>query len=387
MNKTSISLTVMLLVFLTTAPFIRGDSYGAGEPSGAAETSADSGEDDWDEFDEPPQVEFNPADIRQIGVRGVSLRKKRIYRTIRTAGMVGADERYVRRVTTRVSGWIEKLYADYEGKPVKKGEPIAEIYSPELVATQEEFLLALSWDDDPVPNGGAYDRMIQRDARKILDAARRRLAYWDVTPAQIAALERDRTLRRTITLYAPSDGFVRNKKVDEGARVGAGQPLMEIVDLSRVWILADIYVSEMAFVRVGQKAVITMSAFPGEPLESTITYIYPTLESATRTTQVRFEVPNRDLKLKPMMFSDVEIKVDLGTRWVLPADAVIETGREQIVYVDMGEGAYRPRKVRIGVRAGNFREVISGLRPGETVAAGANFLLDSEAQLRGIFPE
>ena len=338
--------------------------------------------------EEAPQVEITPEQQQLIGVKTVKVSLKPLQKVIRTVGRIEADERKQATVNTKIEGWIEKLYVDYTGRYVKKGEPLAEIYSPELLATQQEFLGVLKWATQPgdKKKDDTLGLMIAKDANAALDAARERLRLWDISEAQIKHIEQTRKAVRTLTLYSPVSGFVTQKMAVQGMKVMPGEKLFDIADLSTLWIIADIYEYELSFVRVGQPARITLSYFPGRELSSQIDYIYPTISADTRTTKVRLTLPNPGGRLKPQMFTNVEIRINLGKRLVVPESAVIDTGTGQVVYVDRGNGAFEPREVQLGLRADGAAEVLRGLKTGEKVVSSANFLIDSEAQLKGVKP-
>jgi Cu(I)/Ag(I) efflux system membrane fusion protein len=228
--------------------------------------------------------------------------------------------------------------------------------------------------------------MIARDADATLDAARERLRLWDISEKQIKHIEQTGKPVRTLTLYSPVSGFVTQKMAVRGMKVMPGEKLFDVADLSTLWLIADIYEYEFPLVRVGQTARINLSYLPGRELSSRIDYIYPTVSADTRTMKVRLTLPNLGGRLKPQMFTNVEIRISLGKKLVIPEAAVIDTGTSQIVYVDKGEGAFEPREVELGLRADGAVEVLRGIKAGEKVASSANFLIDSEAQLKGIKP-
>lgn len=334
----------------------------------------------------PPTIEI-PQEKRQlIGVRTSEVTRKSLVRTIRTVGRIDYDERRLATVNTKFEGWIEKLYVDYSGRFVRKGELMAEIYSPELLATQQEFLNLLRWSEARIKEGGPWAESLGRDADAILQAARERLRLWDMTEGQIQELERTGKPIRTIKILSPASGYVLQKMAILGMRVMPGEKLFDLADLSTVWILADVYEYELPFVRVGTPARVSLSYLPETEFSSKIDYIYPTLSPETRTAKVRLSLPNPKGSLKPQMFGNVELKVDLGPRLLVPSEAVIDTGTRQIVYVDRGEGLFEPREVKLGIRTREMAEVVAGLRLGERVAASAAFLIDSEAQLKGVAP-
>lgn len=334
--------------------------------------------------EEAPTVEIAAEKQQMIGVKTASVSVKPFMKTIRTVGRIEYDERRVSMVNTKIDGWIERLYVDYVGRYVTKGEPLAEIYSPELVATQQEFINLMKWR-----NAKSQDNigsMLSRDAETIIEAAKRRFRLWDITDEQIKKIEETEKPIRTLTIYSPVSGYVADKKVHQGMKIVSGEIIVTVADLSSLWILADIYEYEMPLIKAGQAAKISLSYFPGKEFISKIDYIYPSLAGETRTTKVRFTIPNPGMQLKPQMFTNVEIKVDLGKRLVVPDDAVIDTGARQIVYVDKGEGNFEPREVKVGLKADGLAEILQGLKAGEKIASSANFLIDSEAQLKGVTP-
>ena len=334
---------------------------------------------------EAPVVEI-PLDKQQLlGVKTVAVSFRQIGKVIRTVGRVDYDERKLATVNMKYEGWIEKLYADYTGMQVRKGQPLAEVYSPELLATQQEFLNTLRWaKSSGEGKEGEMAGMLNRDAEAILDAARQRLRLWDISDEQIKSIEETGKTVRTVTLVSPADGTVVQKNAVQGMRVMPGEKLFDIADLSSVWIIADIYENELPLIKAGETAQISLSSLPGKELSAKIEFVYPTLSGEAQTAKVRLTVPNPGGRLKPQMFTNVEIKVGMGRRLAVPDDAVLDTGTRQIVYVDKGEGYFEPREVKLGLRADGYREVLSGLKNGEKVARSATFLIDSEAQLKGV---
>jgi len=334
---------------------------------------------------EAPVVEI-PLDKQQmIGVKTAAVTVRQIGKVIRTVGRVEYDERKLATVNMKYEGWIEKLHADYTGMHVKKGDPLAEIYSPELLATQQEFLNTLRWaKSSGTAKEGAVAGMLNRDAEAIIDAARQRLRLWDITDEQIKSIEETGKTVRTVTLVSPADGTVVTKNAVQGMRVMPGEKLFDIADLSSVWIIADVYENELSLINPGESARITLSSVPGKEFSAKIEFVYPTLSGDARTVKVRLTIANPGGKLKPQMFTNVELKVGMGSRLTVPDDAVLDTGTRQIVYVDKGDGFFEPREVKLGLRADGYREVLSGLKSGEKVARSATFLIDSEAQLKGV---
>jgi Cu(I)/Ag(I) efflux system membrane fusion protein len=362
------------------------------------------------EAEEAPAVEIPPEKQQLLGVKTAVVSVRPLDKVIRAVGRIEYDERRLATINTKFEGWIEKLHLDYTGKYVKKGEVLAEVYSPELVATQQEFINVLKWAKQSTPqtpplskggnegrvnplakrgNGGgvaSVREMLSKDAETIVEAARQRLRLWDITEEQIKKIEESGKPIRTLSIHSPVNGYVVQKMAIKGMRVMPGEKLFDIADLSTVWIISDIYEYELPLIKVGETAKITLSYFPGKEFSSRIDYVYPALSGDTRTAKVRFSIPNPGGKLMPQMFTNVEMKISLGRRLSIPDDAVIDTGTRQIVYVDKGEGLFEPREVMLGIRAEGFREVLMGLKAGEKVASSATFLIDSEAQLKGVKP-
>jgi len=334
---------------------------------------------------EAPAVEI-PADKQElIGLKTVAVSVQSLQKVVRTVGRIEYDERRLATVNTKFEGWIEKLYVDYTGRYVKKGEPIAELYSPELFATEQEFINLLKWSrEGKETSSPLLAGMLTGDAETILDAARQRLRLWDISDAQIRKIEETGKPMRTLTLYSPVNGYVVQKPALQGMRVMPGDKLVDIADLSTLWVLADIYEYELPLIRIGDAAAIRLSSLPDKVISSKIDYIYPSISGDTRTVKVRFVIDNLEGRLKPQMFTDVEIHIDLGKKLAIPEDAVIDTGARQIVYVDKGNGLFEPREVTLGIRAQGMVEVLKGLTAGEKVASSANFLIDSEAKLKGV---
>ena len=343
-----------------------------------------------------PQVEISADQQKLIGVKTVKAAVMPVKKVIRTVGRVEVDESRQATINAKTEGWIEKLYVNTTGSYVAKGEKIAEIYSPELLATQQEFLTALKWTNDmeaahseadqATSSVSELNKMLARDAAATLEAARQRLLLWDVSPAQIRQIEKTGKAFRTLTLYAPVSGYVTQKMVVSGMKIMPGEKIMDIADLSGLWVVADVYEYELPLVKVGNQATITLASLPGVELTSKIDYIYPDLSAQTRTVKVRLKLSNSSRQLKPQMFTNVEIKINLGNKLVIPESAVLDTGKATVVYVDLGNDAFEPREVKTGIRSDGYVEVLRGLRSGEKVVAAANFLIDSEAQLKGIKP-
>jgi membrane fusion protein, copper/silver efflux system len=347
---------------------------------------------------EVPKVELEPEQVQLIGVKTVKASYMPMTRVIRTVGRIETNERSMATVNTKIEGWVEKLYVDYTGMYVKKDEPMAEIYSPDLLATQMEFINTLKWTSSGAGSEKHADKtssadsisglqeMLQKDAAATQDAARQRLRLWDMSEEQIAQVEATGKPIRTITVYSPISGTVMQKMAVLGTKVMPGEKLFDLADLSSLWIIADIYEYELPFVKAGQEAKITLSYMPGSELTSRIDFIYPSITEDSRTAKVRFFVPNPGQQLKPQMYTNIDISVNQGNRLCIPESAVIDTGVRQVVYADLGGGAFEPKEVKLGLRVNGHAEVLQGLKEGDSVAYSANFLIDSEAQLEGVKP-
>lgn len=334
-------------------------------------------------------VEIPEAGQRFIGVKTTAVAEKALDRTIRTVGRVEYDERRIATVNTKIEGWIENLRVNYTGRYVKKGEVLAEIYSPELVAGQQEYLNILKWSRQGAAPAGAEEasamnRMLAQDAEAMRQAARQRLRFFDISEAQIRKIEETGVPLRTLAVFSPVSGYVVQKLAVQGMKVQPGEKLFDLVDTSTVWVVADIYEHELALIRTGQQAEITVASLPGKVFVATIEYVAPILAGETRTAKARFTLNNQGGELKPQMFANVALKVNLGRRLVVPDSAVINTGARQIVYVDKGDGYFEPREVSLGVKGEGVSEILRGLQAGEKVASAATFLIDSEARLKGV---
>jgi RND family efflux transporter MFP subunit len=324
-------------------------------------------------------VKVGAESLRLSGVQTVPAVREKISRSVRAVGNVVPDETRVRRVQTKIEGWIEKLHVNFTGQAVAKGQPLLEIYSPDLVAGQREYLLALEMQNRMKENPYPEERKM---AAELVRSSRRRLELFDVPQGFLAELEKTREPRRTVTLNAPASGYVTVKEVFEGTRVMPGMELFTVTDLSRIWIEADLYEYEARAVRPGQQASLAPAYESGTRLKGRVAYVYPTLSLESRTLKVRFEFPNPGLRLKPQMYADVFLELDSATGVVIPDSAIIETGLRQIVFVDLGGGSLEPREVQVGVRSDGKAQVLSGIKEGERVAVRANFLLDSESRLK-----
>jgi Cu(I)/Ag(I) efflux system membrane fusion protein len=328
----------------------------------------------------PGTVAISPERIQMLGVRTEAASLRPMAHTVRAVGTVAADERRISVVNPKFEGWIEKLLVNATGQAVRRGDALLEVYSPDLVLAQREYLVARSAAADMAQ----ADAMARDNAKAIAAAALSRLKNWDISADQLARLQRTGTATRTLTLTAPIGGIVMEKTALQGLHFGAGDMLYRIVDLSSVWLLADVFEQDLAQIRPGQSAAITVQAYPGRVFDGRVAFVYPTVNAQTRTAKVRIEVPNPELLLKTDMYATVEIAAPVETATVLavPDSAVLDTGTRQTVLVDRGEGRFEPRAVKLGPRAGGYVAVLDGLREGEKVVTGANFLIDAESNLR-----
>jgi len=326
-------------------------------------------------------VSIDPGMIQNMGVRVAPVERRDLARTVRAAGRVDYDERLVEHVHIKVQGWIEKLYVKYEGEMVERGQPLLELYSPELVSTQEELLIAARYRDSTADSPFSD---VKRGGDELFEATRRRLELWDIPDRDIDRLLERGIVRKTLTLYAPTRGFVTNLMVRTGMEVGANDNLYTIADLSRVWVYADVYEYELPWLALGQRGVVELSYLPGVSLEGVVTYIYPYLDPKTRTARVRLEFDNSEGVLKPDMFANVSIAAETR-RGVLaiPEEAVIRSGRRNLVVVALGDGRFQPRDVTLGLDSGDgWLEIRAGVRESEQVVTSGQFLIDSESKLQ-----
>jgi Cu(I)/Ag(I) efflux system membrane fusion protein len=319
------------------------------------------------------------AERRQM--MGVMLEEARVMnleQSIRTVGRVTYDETRLHHVHTKFEGFIEHLFADFVGQFVKKGDPLFSIYSPELLATQKELLLALRAQEQLTPAGSAASFT----GIDLVEAARQRLSLWDIGSDEIARVEQTREPIRAVIIRSPYSGFVSAKTATHGMKVMPIDSLYDIIDLSSIWVLADVYEVDLPFVKVGQPAEMTLAYQPAKSWKGHVTYIYPTLDDKTRTAKIRLEFANASGLLKPEMYADVVLKGHLGRAIGVPESAVISTGERMIVFVEREAGLFEPREVTTGLKVRNYYEIKNGVRAGEKVVTGANFLLDSESKLK-----
>jgi RND family efflux transporter MFP subunit len=324
-------------------------------------------------------VTIDPRRQQLIGVKTVRVTRQTVDQAVRAAGVVRYDETKQADVNVKVEGWIRDLYVDYTGQPIQRGQPLLTFYSPDLLNTQNEYLLALKTRDQMRQSTIADAR---ERADSLVASARQRLLAWDLPAEDLRKLDETRQAVDAVVFRAPVSGFVIEKQALKGLHVMPGQSLYKVSDLSVVWVEADVYESELAAVRVGDLATVTVDAYPGERFTGRAIYIYPYLDDKTRTNKVRVQLTNRGGRLKPGMYANVDLTSRGRSGLVVPTNAVLDSGTEQVVFVAQGDGLFQPRKVKIGRRLGDSTEILDGLKDGDQVATGATFFLDSESQLR-----
>jgi Cu(I)/Ag(I) efflux system membrane fusion protein len=322
-------------------------------------------------------VTIDAARQQLIGLRIAHVERGPVGGAWRTTGRVAIDETRIHHVNVKFSGFTERVYANFVGRPVRRGEPIFTIYSPELLAAQEEYLLALRTRDTLGRSGS-----LAGDGDALVKAARRKLELWDMPASEIARIEKTGEASREITFFSPVTGVVTRKDVVPGMKVAAGDMPFELVDLSRVWVLADAYETDLGKVKEGTPATLALKAFPNRKFEGRVAFVDPILDPKTRTAKVRVEVRNDSGELKPDMFGEVVFRGASREALRIPPDAVIESGTQSVVFVALGDGRFQPREVRLGERGPDWAEVVSGLEKGDGVVTRANFLVDSESRLR-----
>ena len=311
-----------------------------------------------------------------IGLRTEEVTEGSVSGELRALGRVAVDETRVRKVNVKVEGFVEKLFVDFVGKPVAKGQPLFSLYSPEFVSAQGEYLLALK--TQKALEGGT----LQTSGSDLLEAARRRLGFWDVPKEALDLLEKTGEIRRALTLRSPISGVVTAKSVVEGARITPSDVPFEITDLSHVWVLVDLYEAELGRAKVGMTADLTTQASPGKTFKGRIVFIDPVMDPKTRTAKARLEFPNPAGELKPEMFGEVLLKGQGRKGLLVPLDAVLDAGASKVVFVALGDGKFEPREVGTGTTVGEKIEIRTGLKAGEEVVVRANFLVDSESRLK-----
>lgn len=325
-------------------------------------------------------IRIDPSKQQLIGLTTAEVSQGPIGGVVRTVGKVAVDETRVRHVNIKNGGFVEKVFVDFIGKKVHKGDPLFTLFSPELLAAQEEYLLAKRTQESLKESASNGDGML-------LAAATRRLALWDVSDKELRRLDETGTLSKTITFYSPATGVITKKDVVDGMKLEAGAMPYEIVDLSNVWVLADVYESELRFIKTGMPATLSLKAFPGRPFTGKVIFVDPFLSPQSRTVKVRLNFPNPSGDLRPEMFGEVVLELSGRDALMVPVDAIIDSGTAKVVFVSQGNGKFSPREIEAGQSDGNFVEILKGLALGERVVTRANFLLDSESRLRASLNE
>ena len=314
---------------------------------------------------------------QQIGVTYAKVERKPLSHTIRSVGAIVPDKGRNSQFVSRVDGYVQKLHVTSPGELVEKDAPLLSIYSPDLLTTEREFVELLRMRDE------AKSREARETPERLIESAKRRLQLWNVTPEQIAELQRTRQATDTVTLLSPFRGVVQSVPVEQGKSVKVGDMLVEVADLSVVWVWADFYENELSMLQSGQKIAVTTKSYPGEKFDGTISLINPFIDETKRTAKVRIDIPNADFKLRPGMYVNAELAMNMGEALTVPVSAVMPTGTRSVVFVDKGEGKLEPRIVQLGTKYGDIYEVQSGLAEGERVIASANFLIDAESKVQG----
>lgn len=324
-------------------------------------------------------IVIEPAKLKSIGMTFELARNQVMTKTIRTVGRIEADERHIAHIHVRFDGWIEKLFVNFTGEKVKQGAPLFTVYSPDLVSTQQEYLLALHAEKIL---GKKATSMASSGAQGAAEAAYQRLLLWGISEKQIEELKRTRKVTNTMTIDSPIHGTVIHKMALAGMRIKPREELYTIADLSNLWILGDIYEYELPFVHLGQTADVSLTYLPKEQFKAVLDFIYPTVNPKTRTAKVRFEIDNQKDQLKPGMYANLELKIPLGERLAVQRGAVLLTGERAVMFIYHGDGKIEWRNVKTGVSAGDLIEITHGIKAGEKIITSANFLIDSESQLK-----
>lgn len=327
----------------------------------------------------PGSVRIAPDKQQLIGVRTGTAERQSLVRTVRTTGQLTSDETKLAHVHVKISGYIDKVYVDYVGQLVKKGQPLFTVYSPDLVATEEEYLIAKRGAKDL---GKSQFPEVSQGSESLLRSTRERLKLWDISDEQIKRLDETGEVTKTLTFYSPAGGFVTDRKAFPQTAITPDMDLYLITDLSTIWVNADVYEYEVPFVKVGQTADMQLSYYAGKTYAGKITYIYPTVDPVSRTVKVRIEFPNPNFDLKPQMFANVQLKINYGKQIFVPQEAIMDSGDKQYVFVVHDGGVFEPRVIQMGAKLEGNVVVLSGLHAGETIVTSGNFLVDSESRLK-----
>jgi RND family efflux transporter MFP subunit len=349
------------------------------DPMGMDYVPVYEGEDEAKDPASPNQIRISTEKIQKLGVRVEAVGMRQLGRSVRAAGRVEADERRVFAIAPRFEGYVERLHVNVTGQPVARGQPLFEVYSPELVSAQREYAIAMQG----MQAMKDADTEAQKGMRQLAESSLARLRNWELSPEQVTALMKSGQTQRTITFPSPVSGVVTEKKALQGMRFMPGDMLYQVTDLSSVWVVADVAEQDIGLIQNGAKAAVKITAYPNKVFEGRVTYVYPTLKAETRTAAVRVELANPGQLLKPAMYAQVDFSVGAKVPVLtVPDSAVIDTGTRRIVLVQIAEGRFEPREVELGGRGENFVEVIKGVREGEQVVVAANFLIDAESNLK-----
>ena len=359
-------------------------------PMGAADTSTVPKKDEMgmdylpvyeSEVSNQRQVSISPEKIQKLGVKTATAGLRKLANTIRALGSIQVDERRVHVVTAKFEGWVQRLYVNVTGQTVRRGQPLLEIYSPELITAQQEYLIAREGEQLL----SASSSQAQATAKQLSQNALQRLRFWDIAPAQLQNLQSKGGALDTLPLLSPVDGAVLEKPVVEGMRFMPGEMLFRIADLGQVWLVVDVYEQDLDWIKSGQAVSVRINAYPNRAFNGHVSFIYPTMASETRTAKVRIELPNALGLLKPGIYGSVAITAGDGQaeRLTVPDSAVLDSGTRQIVLVRLDEGHFEPRVVKLGRKTDGYVEVLEGVASGESVVTSANFLIDAESNLKG----
>lgn len=366
---------LLALILLVFQP--EGTRTPAGE-DGVAEMEGTPGMAGMEMDVEQGTIRLTADQVRTFGVTFGTVERRPIERTIRAVGLVDFDETRMAYVAPKFGGFVERLYVDFTGKPVSRGQPLLEIYSPELVSAQEELLLARRLDEMV---GASGVEGVAAGSTDLVESAKRRLRYWDISEAQIERVLASGEVQKTLTLHAPVSGIVLEKNVFEGQAVHPGENLYKIADLSEVWIEAQVFEADLALVQEGMAATVEFAGLPGLTYAGRVEYVYPTLEESSRTMRARVAIPNPGGRIKPGMYATVTLERALGEVLTIPRPAVLRTGDKAVAFVDMGQGRLMPHELTLGMEGDEFVEVLAGVEPGMRVVTSAQYLIDSESNL------
>ncbi|BAN35665.1 RND family efflux transporter, MFP subunit [Sulfuricella denitrificans skB26] len=328
------------------------------------------------------QVKISPEKIQKLGVRSEAASLRDLTRSVHAVGRVEANERLTYTIAPKFEGWIERLHVNTTGQPVSKGQALLEVYSPELVSAQNEYAIAIQGQKS-LQQGSSE---AQAGMKQLAESSLARMKNWDISAEQLQALRKGSETRHTITFRSPANGIVMEKKAVQGMRFMPGEVLYQIADLSSVWIIADVFEQDLGLIKLGQTANVRVNAYPGQEFTAKVVFVYPTLNAQTRTIPVRLELANPGGMLKPAMFADIDLAVQgKGKVLTVPSSAVLRSGTHQTVLVELAEGRFEPREVKLGVQGNDYVEILEGLGEGEKVVTSANFLIDSESNLKAAF--